>query len=245
MCDFKNWTAFIPAAGYGTRMGDRCRKNQKCMLLVWEDKKPLLHYIIDNMKSVNCKNYVIAVNHCKNQIIDYFGDGSKFGVQINYVEGNFTSTYDTICDVLPFLPERFLYSHGDMIFQPYLYLELLEAYETNLQSSLSVMHNEGIARQMTHPQINISDGYVSEIHFGVKEKIAPYMYLGGAIYNKNDFIKTFDGDRSGMVEKVILPKLQNKEIINSVVYNGAWRHLMEEQDYQRMYNEKKWIVNES
>ncbi len=71
------------------------------------------------------------------------------------------------------------------------------------------------------------------------------MYLGGAIYNKTDFTKTFTGDRSGMVEKVILTKLANKEIINAVVYNDTWRHLMEEQDFQRMFNEKNWIINDA
>lgn len=88
-------------------------------------------------------------------------------------------------------------------------------------------------------------GVITSIHFGVKEKISPYMYLGGAIYNKTDFTKIFTGDRSGMVEKVILTKLANKEIINAVVYNDTWRHLMEEQDFQRMFNEKNWIINDA
>lgn len=48
-----------------------------------------------------------------------------------------------------------------------------------------------------------------------------------------------------MVEKVILTKLANKEIINAVVYNDTWRHLMEEQDFQRMFNEKNWIINDA
>jgi UTP-glucose-1-phosphate uridylyltransferase len=32
MKQLQELTAFIPAAGYGTRMGDICKKNQKCML---------------------------------------------------------------------------------------------------------------------------------------------------------------------------------------------------------------------
>ena len=63
------------------------------------------------------------------------------------------------------------------------------------------------------------------------------MYLGGAIYNKSDFLENFDGDFSGMVEKVIAQKLKKQEYVNAVIYNREWRHLMNECDYQIVANE--------
>lgn len=67
------------------------------------------------------------------------------------------------------------------------------------------------------------------------------MYLGGAIYHKADFVNNFNGDFSGMVEKVITQKLNKGEIVNAIVYNGKWRHLMNEEDYQIVTNEKNWL----
>lgn len=239
MLDLNKWTVFIPAAGYGTRMGERCFTHQKCMLPIWEDKKPILYHIINNLKIVGCHNFVIAVNHCKDEIQTYFGDGRDFGIKITYVEGFFTSTYDTLCDALNVLPERFIYSHGDMIFQPILYLQLLNMYKTNFVSTLALMPNNNLV--MTHPQLTISDNKITSIHFDAAINEYPYMFLGGAIYNKCDFIQTFNNDRSGMVEKVVQQKLEKHESLNAIVYTDEWRHLMDEQDYLVLLNEYKWI----
>lgn len=239
MIELKRLTAFIPAAGYGRRMGERCINFQKCMLPIWETKKPILFHIVNNMKQVGITNFVIAVNHCKDQIKDFFGDGKQFGINIKYVEGDFHSTYDTLMQAIEFLPNIFIYSHGDMIFRPEVYNLLVERFNINGSSTIALMPNTKL--NMTHPQLTVKNNTVTNIFFNADIGQYPYMYLGGAIYNKTDFEKNFNGDYSGMVEKVLISKLNKKEIINAIIYNKEWRHLMNEEDYQLVANEKNWL----
>ena len=233
-------TAFIPAAGYGTRMGEICRNNQKCMLPIWEEKKPILYYIVQNLIQCGCTKFVIAVNHCKEQIMEYFQDGSQFGAEIVYIIGNFKCTYDTLMKSIEQLPSIFVYSHGDMIFRPEVYNKMIEKYNENHTSVISVMPNT--YPEMTHPRVVLHEDTVKEIVFkGIESDQYPFMYLGGAVYKKSDFLDNFDGDCSGMVEKMILQKLAKGESVSAVVYNRQWRHFMNESDLQLVANETNWL----
>jgi dTDP-glucose pyrophosphorylase len=75
--------AIILAAGLGTRLRPLTNDVPKSMISI--AGKPLLERIILDLKKYGIGNFVIVVNYLKEKIIDYFSDGSKFGVKINYV----------------------------------------------------------------------------------------------------------------------------------------------------------------
>ena len=50
--------------------------------------KPLLEYIVTGLIFAGFKELIIVVGYRKEQIIDYFGAGSKWGIRIEYIEQN-------------------------------------------------------------------------------------------------------------------------------------------------------------
>ena len=48
--------------------------------------KPILQYIIEDLKNAGIKDIGIVVSHFKKEIIDYFGNGRRFGVRITYID---------------------------------------------------------------------------------------------------------------------------------------------------------------
>ncbi len=78
--------AVILAGGKGTRLGDMTREIPKPMLLL--ENKPLLHHQVDLLVKYGVKDIIILVNYLKDPIMNYFGDGSRFGVSIRYFEEN-------------------------------------------------------------------------------------------------------------------------------------------------------------
>ena len=76
--------AVILAAGHGTRMRPYTFSKPKHLLPV--ANKPVIEYLIDALKGIDVKNVQIVVGHLQEAIRDYFGDGSKFGVNISYTE---------------------------------------------------------------------------------------------------------------------------------------------------------------
>ncbi|MCK5025399.1 MAG: nucleotidyltransferase family protein [Nanoarchaeota archaeon] len=75
-------TAIILAGGKGTRLRPLTDFTPKPLLPV--NGKPIIEHIIDNLKRGGVKHIILSVGYKADKIKDYFGDGSAFGVKIDY-----------------------------------------------------------------------------------------------------------------------------------------------------------------
>lgn len=73
----------IMAGGRGTRMHPHTHNCPKPMLEV--GGKPMLERIIENSKADGFYNFAISINYLGHMIEDYFGNGQRWGVRINYL----------------------------------------------------------------------------------------------------------------------------------------------------------------
>ena len=78
----------IMAGGFGTRLRPLTCNLPKPMVSI--ANKPMMEHIINLLKKHNLKDIVALLFFQGEEIKNYFGDGSKFGVKIEYV----TSTED-------------------------------------------------------------------------------------------------------------------------------------------------------
>lgn len=77
-------TAVVMAGGYGTRMRPLTENLPKPMLPVGD--RPLLELIIEQLTKAGIQEVNLTTHYKKDMIVDHFGDGRDFGVEINYVE---------------------------------------------------------------------------------------------------------------------------------------------------------------
>ena len=73
----------IMAGGQGKRLRPYTENCPKPMLEV--NEKPILEHVLEQYISHGFTRFFISVNYLKEHIIDYFGDGSKWSVSINYL----------------------------------------------------------------------------------------------------------------------------------------------------------------
>jgi dTDP-glucose pyrophosphorylase len=76
--------AIIMAGGKGERLKPLTDSVPKPMLKI--GNKPIIEHNIDWLISYGIETIYISVNYLKEQIIDYFGNGEKKGVEIKYIE---------------------------------------------------------------------------------------------------------------------------------------------------------------
>ncbi len=72
----------IMAGGKGTRISSVAADIPKPMIRI--DGKPVLEHEIDCLRNQGFTDLIITVSHLGSVIMDYFGDGSRFGVHIQY-----------------------------------------------------------------------------------------------------------------------------------------------------------------
>lgn len=78
-----NWV-FLMAGGFGTRLRPLTDNCPKPMLPV--SGKPMLESILDGFIEAGFHKFYISVHYLADRIKSHFGDGSKWGVTIKYVE---------------------------------------------------------------------------------------------------------------------------------------------------------------
>lgn len=90
----QNLVGIVPAAGKGTRLAPfPCAKElfpigfQDYIVKGQLEKRPKVvsQYIIENMKEAGVRRLLIIVGQGKQDVVEYYGDGSRFGLQIAYL----------------------------------------------------------------------------------------------------------------------------------------------------------------
>ncbi|HFU76476.1 MAG TPA: mannose-1-phosphate guanylyltransferase, partial [Arcobacter sp.] len=108
-------TAMILAAGLGTRMRPLTNNRPKPLLEV--GGKALIVWHIEQLQNLGFKKIVINIAYLGQQIIDYLGDGSRYGVNIVFSDEQNEGALETaggIFKALPLLSETFLVVNGDV-----------------------------------------------------------------------------------------------------------------------------------
>ena len=106
--------AIILAGGLGERLRPLTNNIPKPLLRV--KGKPILEHAIENFEKHGIKDIILAVSYRADKIKEYFGDGSKFGVNISYcIEDEPLGTGGAIKKASENIKKTFIAINGDNI----------------------------------------------------------------------------------------------------------------------------------
>ncbi len=106
--------AIILAGGLGERLKPLTLEKPKPLLPV--NGKPIVEYCLENLKKCGIKEVIMSVGYKSEMIQDYFGDGSKLGMNIEYnVEKELLGTGGSVKSIIEKfgLNEKFLLVWAD------------------------------------------------------------------------------------------------------------------------------------
>jgi mannose-1-phosphate guanylyltransferase len=107
--------AVILAGGLGTRLQPYTTFLPKPMLPLGE--KPLLEHLIDWLRKNKVNEIVLCVSYLRKTIEDYFEDGSRFGVKIEYaIADKPLATAGQLKTAESFVDDTFVCVYGDSVF---------------------------------------------------------------------------------------------------------------------------------
>ena len=105
--------------------------------------KPFLHYLIEHLKEVGFQKVLLLLGYMPNPIIDYFGDGSDYGINIDYaISDTESETGRRLQSAASKIDPYFLLMYCDN-YWPIRVKEMIEAYnETDADIQLTVYTNK-------------------------------------------------------------------------------------------------------
>ncbi|MDO8569171.1 MAG: nucleotidyltransferase family protein [bacterium] len=104
--------AVISAGGLGTRLRPITDIMPKPMISILG--KPMLEWHVEQFKKHGVKEFFFTLHYLPEVVMDYFGDGSRFGIKINYfVEKEPLGSIGAVKKFEDKLDETFYYIYGD------------------------------------------------------------------------------------------------------------------------------------
>ncbi|MFT3858157.1 MAG: nucleotidyltransferase family protein [Aquabacterium sp.] len=104
----------IMAGGQGTRLRPHTENCPKPMLPV--AGKPMLEHIIERAKSEGVERFILAIHYLGHMIEEYFGDGSRWDIQIEYLRESRPLGTAGALSLMASLPDApVLVSNGDIL----------------------------------------------------------------------------------------------------------------------------------
>ena len=137
--------AVLLAAGRGTRMRELTADLPKPMINV--RGKPILLHIVEGLQTAGIKNFLIIVGYHGDTVRDYFGDGTCFGLRINYatqmVQDGTGRVVDLARDFVANSP--FILCYGDILVDPDNYKKIVDLPDT-AEAIITVKRGEDVSK---------------------------------------------------------------------------------------------------
>lgn len=147
--------AVVLAAGEGQRLRPFTALRPKVMIPI--ANKPILEYVVEAIARVGLQRIVMVVGYRKEQVLDYFGSGERFGVHIDYVvQEQQLGTAHALWQARNRLEGRFLVLSGDNIISH----RTIAEFVTSGQNSILVKQQQDVSQ---YGLVKAKDGVVQEI----------------------------------------------------------------------------------
>ena len=122
--------AIILAGGRGSRLGKLTEFRPKPLIEVLG--KPILEHLIGNASDVGIKDYIVNIGYLGNMIQEYFGNGSRLGVNMQYLESTGKGPEMPLFTARPYLDdETFCCFCGDNILLPSQIEKIIKSHLQN------------------------------------------------------------------------------------------------------------------
>ena len=137
--------AVILAAGRGTRMRELTAELPKPMIEV--RGKPVLQHIIEGLRDAGIRGCLIVVGYRADAVQDFFGDGSRYNVAIQYAMQTVQDGTGRVVDLARDFAGNgpFILAYGDILVDPANYNRVVDL-PNDVEAILTVTRGEDVSK---------------------------------------------------------------------------------------------------
>ena len=226
--------AVILVGGKGTRLHPLTLNTPKCMLDV--NGKSVCEHLFDMFKKYGIRDMIMCVGHLRHKVKEYYGDGSRFGVKIVYVdEEEPLGTAGPLRLAKQHLHDSFIVTNGDELKNiniPRMFRlhKRKDALATIALTTVPDPSHYGVAR--------LSGSRIIEFLEKPKLGTEPSNLINSGFYIMEPAVIDLIPAGYSMLEKDIFPKLALQHRLRGFPFAGQWFDIGTHERYDHAM--KKW-----
>lgn len=216
--------AIILAGGRGTRLRPYTTILPKPMMPIGE--KPILEIIISKLAQSGIKKIVLSVGYLAGIIQAYFGDGRRFGVEIEYfVEAEPLGTVGCL-GLIQNLEEEFIVMNGDILTD----LEFSELIKSHQKSGTKVTICS--YRKSVPISLGVLEISGDEVRDYIEKPVYSFYASMGIYVINRSAVKYIPPNRYLDFPSFIKNLIASNEPLNVYRFEGEWFDIGREEDYK-------------
>jgi perosamine synthetase len=222
----KDIVAVVMAGGRGVRMRPLTDSTPKPLLPV--GTKPILEVVICKLRDEGFKKIIITTGYKGRMIESYFGDGSRYGVEITYTKE--TKPLGTVgaLTLIPWnIKEPFLVINGDILTDQNL-ADFMK-YHVEAGTLITV----GIMRYQEKIRFGVVDRDGSILK-AIEEKPELYFDIGAGIYAISPEVIEQIPPNTFFNFPDLIKKIHKHEKVGCFEVKGFWRDIGREKDFEEV-----------
>ena len=217
--------AVILAGGKGVRLRPYTTTLPKPLMPIG-DQHTILEIVLDQLAGSGFTSVVLAINHLGPLIKAFVGDGSRWGLRVDYIEEDRPlSTVGPLFALKETLPEEFLVMNGDVL-TDLDYADLLHQHSLN-GTGLTV----AIAERTHRVEFGVLDVEASRV-VGFREKPDLRYQVSMGVYGMSRrTLAPYPAGRPFGFDQLVLDLLARGENPATYPFTGYWLDIGRPEDY--------------
>lgn len=228
--------AVILAGGKGLDMRPLTYEIPKAMVPI--NNRPVLEYIIENLRRHDIRDLLILTGHLGKKIKQYFGDGSKFGVKIKYLDQNDseTGTAAPLFKARKFVNNRaFLLYYSDVLAS----IDLSDMIDFHISNTaVATMALTSVKKPSDWGVVRVKGSKIHSFLEKPNSRKDLSHLINAGIYIFEPKVFNYITKKTKRLEKEVFPKIVEQGKLGGYLFAGQWFDVGDPNIYEKAV--KNW-----
>jgi len=226
--------ALIMAGGEGRRLRPLTERTPKPLLKVGD--KPIIEHNITRLRLYGIQNIYISVKYLGEQLVDYFGDGSAYGVNIHYIwEDDPLGTIGAVSLINELPHDTLLVMNSDLLTN----IDFEDFYLTHLEKS-SDMTVAAVPYQVKVPYA-VLETQDNEVLSFVEKPTYTYYSNGGIYLIERGLVEWIPKNKYYNATDLMQEVIARKKRLTNYPLLGYWLDIGRHEDFEKAQSDIKHI----
>jgi NDP-sugar pyrophosphorylase family protein len=223
--------AVILAGGKGTRLKPYTIVFPKPLVPI--NNRPILEIVIEQLAKNGIKEIIMAVGHLAELLQTFFGDGSKYGIKIEYSrEDKPLGTAGPLWKIKDQLDDTFLMMNGDIL-TDLDYSKLIEYHENSNAVATIALHKRKVF--VDYGVVETDDDSI--LTDWIEKPKVEYLVSMGIYILSPEALNFIPTEQFFDLPDLIKTLINENKPVKGYIYDGYWLDIGRPEDYEKALND--------